>query len=107
MKPTIKFNGRKWVLRFQSADRKHAWPFFNHTSAMAALGIMYRADDVAWVAPSHQERMKSKEYRIRFYERQAESCRRATADESLDLADRWGAQLGECDWLTAKAMEGE
>lgn len=108
MKPTIKFNGRNWVLRYRRVDGEiTTWTFFKHASALAALRILYRADEVAWSPPTHQERMKSREYRIKFYERQAESCRRATSDESLSLADRWGAQLGEVDWLTAAAMESE
>lgn len=49
MKPTIKFNGHKWVLRFQAADGRHiAWAFSCHSGAIATLRLMYRADGVSW-----------------------------------------------------------
>jgi hypothetical protein len=41
------------------------------------------------------------------YGREIERCRAATGDESLSMSERWGAQMGEVDWMVAKQIAEE
>ena len=45
--------------------------------------------------------------KIRNCEVEAEHCRRLTADESLPLNERVGAQMGELDWIVSAQMYRE
>jgi hypothetical protein len=40
-------------------------------------------------------------------DREIERCRAATGDASLSMSERWGAQMGEVDWMVAKQMAEE
>jgi hypothetical protein len=61
-------------------------------------------------AANQQERVDMKlgsREHLDYCDRQQESCKVATSDESLTVMDRVGAQIGELDWMAAIEMEKE